>query len=71
MTINIVVWNVKGLNDFDKQKVVKKLVYEMKLDIIDIAENKVRKINFQTIFLNMFNNWQYVHNIVSLDRGRI
>ncbi|KAL3533558.1 hypothetical protein ACH5RR_007079 [Cinchona calisaya] len=53
--MNLSTWNIRGLNDPFKQSEIYKLIINMKISFIGIAETKLRK-------LNIAHGWCYIHN---------
>ena len=64
-------WNIRGLNQPQKQKEIVRLIQEFKLDVIGIIETKVKISNQDKINSNMIPSWKYVTNCQVDTIGRI
>lgn len=51
--MNVLVWNIRGINKPLKQKEVKKMVARLKVSIICLVETRVQKANIIKIRDNM------------------
>ena len=60
--MQILFWNIAGLNDPIKQLELRKIVNSTNYDIIGIVESKVRLCNINHIASFCFPSWQYIHN---------
>ena len=49
MKIKILSWNVRGVNDSDKRKVIKNLIRTNKVDLVCLQETKVQEMNFDMV----------------------
>ena len=45
MKIKILSWNVRGVNDSDKRKVIKNLIRTNRVDMVCLQETKVQEMN--------------------------
>ena len=45
MKVKILSWNVRGVNDFDKRKVIKNFIRAQKADLVCLQETKVQEMN--------------------------
>ena len=64
-------WNIRGLNQPQKQKEIVRLILEKKIDVMGIVETKVKLANQIKINNNMFPNWHFVTNSTTELTGRI
>lgn len=55
--INILTWNVKGLNGPRKQKEVRNFLQRNKIGMCCLVETKIKKENFAMVHHNLFQNW--------------
>jgi exonuclease III len=60
--INVLIWNISGVNKSLKQKEVKKMVARLKVSIIFLVETRVQKLNIIKIRDNMLPGWEILHN---------
>ena len=63
MRIKILCWNVRGLNDFEKRKLIKGVVRNQKLDLVCLLETKVKEMSQQmvnSVGVGRFLNWASV-----------
>ena len=49
MKIKILSWNVRGVNDSDKRKVIKNLIRTNRVDLVCLQETKVQEMNFYMV----------------------
>ena len=49
MKIKILSWNVRGVNDSDKRKVIKNLIRTNKVDLVCLQETKVQEMNLDMV----------------------
>ena len=49
MKIKILSWNVRGVNDSDKRKVIKNLIRTNRVDLVCLQETKVQEMNFDMV----------------------
>ena len=49
MKIKILCWNVRGINDFEKRKLIKEVVKNQKLDLVCLLETKVKEMSLQMV----------------------
>ena len=45
MKVKILSWNVRGVNDPDKRKVIKNFIRTQRVDLVCLQETKVQEIN--------------------------
>ncbi|GJR31764.1 RNA-directed DNA polymerase, eukaryota, reverse transcriptase zinc-binding domain protein [Tanacetum coccineum] len=69
MDIKVATWNIRGLNTFDKQKEVKKLITEEKLHLCAVIETRVKYSKIKNIGDIVFGNWEYVTNAENNNKG--
>ena len=63
MNITILSWNVRGLNDVDKQKMVTALIRSQRVDLICLQETKVQRMLemlVRKLGAGRFLNWESV-----------
>lgn len=61
---NIVSWNVRGLNDPNKQKGVKTFCIRNQVGLVCMMETKVRQRNFPKV-ANQFQEWEHFCELCS------
>ena len=49
MRIKILCWNVRGLNNSEKRKLIKGVVRNQKPNLVCLLETKVKEISMQTV----------------------
>ena len=49
MKIKILSWNVRGVNDSDKRKVIKNLIRTNRVDLVCLQETKVQEMNIDMV----------------------
>ena len=49
MRIKILSWNVRGVNDSDKRKVIKNLIRTNRVDLVYLQETKVQVMNIEMV----------------------
>ena len=64
-------WNIRGLNQPQKQTEIVSLIREMNIDVIGIVETKVRFLNQDMVNNNMIPHWNFVTNCQGDSIGRI
>ena len=70
--MNFLVWNVRGLNDLIKQKIVVSKIRELKIYLVCLLETRVKEQNMGVIHRKHFQGWQVLHNYLNIARnGRI
>ena len=47
MNIKILSWNVRGANNPEKRKVIKKFIRDQRVDLVCLQETKVQNMNLQ------------------------
>ena len=60
--MNILIWNVRGLNDPLKQKEVVGRVRDLKINLVSLIETKVKENKINAIISKHFHGWQVAHN---------
>ena len=63
MKIKILCWNVRGINDFEKRKLIKGVVRNQKPDLVCLLETKVKEMSLQmvkSVGVGRFLNWVLV-----------
>lgn len=71
MLMEVLAWNIQGLNDPLKQKEVKSSVRRLKVAIICILETRAPEVNERRIMENIVFGWDVLHNYNSHYLGRI
>ena len=63
MRIKILCWNVRGLNDIEKRKLIKGVVRNQKSDLVCLMETQVKDMSLQmvnSVGVGRFLNWALV-----------
>ena len=63
MRIKLLCWNVRGLNDFEKRKLIKGVVRNQKPYLVCLLETKVKEMSLQMVKsmgVGRFLNWASV-----------
>lgn len=47
--MNMLVWNVRGMTDLLKQKLIASLIYSIHVNIVCLIETRVKQNNMQSI----------------------
>lgn len=69
--VKISSWNIRGLNDLNKQRVVRKLICDNKLDVLAIMETRVKYSNSEKVMKKIVNHGSWLHNYSRAYNGRI
>lgn len=69
--MNVITWNVRGINKIYKQKEVKKFIQKNDVGLIVILENRVKEKNVSKTIMKIANNWGWCANYSHSDKGRI
>lgn len=69
--MNIIAWNVRGLNKSKKQKAVKDFLLLQKSGVICLFEHKIKKAKEKGATNRMFFEWNSYFNSDFNDKGRI
>lgn len=56
--MNIITWNVRGMNNVYKQKALKNFYRENNVVLIAVLENRVKANKAEAIMRKVFGNWQ-------------
>lgn len=64
-------WNIRGVNKRYKQKEVKNLLKNKKVDLVGIVETRVKAHKATQISANIASVWGKLHNYNSTENGRI
>lgn len=67
----ILIWNIRGLNNPNKQKEIKKMIQELKVGLCCLLETKVRNEKFGEVYNNMLKDWCIASNFTYCKEGRI
>lgn len=68
---NILIWNVRGLNNNLRISEVQEAIREHTLGLIGLVETRVREINSTLISSRISPKWNFIHNYSSNHLGRI
>ena len=49
MKLKILSWNVRGVNDVSKRKVIKALIRSQKADMVCLQETKMQKMSIRVV----------------------
>ncbi|KAF5208043.1 hypothetical protein FRX31_002370, partial [Thalictrum thalictroides] len=71
MYIPLSVWNIRGLNDPSKGKVVRKLIDEKRIGLMGIVETRVKEKNKAVVFNSIGLHWPMLDNYEDHYNGRI
>ena len=70
--MNIIVWNVRGLNDPIKQKAILGRIRDLQTNLVFLLETRVKEHNMQNIVSRHLQGWRILHNYFAEARnGRI
>lgn len=69
--MNIVTWNVRGLNKVYKQKELKVIIKENKIGLLAILEHRVVEKLETKIIQKIAQGWRWISNASSNNKGRI
>lgn len=69
--VNMLCWNVRGLNGPIKQKEVKLLCNIENVGLVGLLETKIKINKIEEIARKMFDGWQYITNLECHYNGRI
>ena len=69
--INLCTWNVRGLNDPQKAREIKKFIEINKLQMVGLVETKVRPHNSGKVQKRLKKGWHWINNNAASSRGRI
>lgn len=71
MEMNIICWNVRGMNDPSRERDVHELLVEHKIGIVGLLETKVKQSNVGRIENRVNGNCRWINNCGSDDAGRV
>ncbi|KAH0696002.1 hypothetical protein KY289_013484 [Solanum tuberosum] len=69
--VNMLSWNVRGLNGPNKQKEVKLLCSEEHVGLVGLLETKIKSNKIDQVADKLFGGWSYITNLVEHYNGRI
>ena len=49
MKIRILSWNVRGVNDSDKRKIIKSIIKSNKVDVMCLQETKIKEMSMELV----------------------
>ena len=61
--MNIFWWNIRSLNQSHKQEAKRNKIDTLQLDLFGVIENKVRAVNYDSVYNKCFPTLYCVHNI--------
>ena len=67
--VNIASWNIRGLNQASKQKLVRQVISDNSLSVCAILETHLALANIGKVGSFVFNNWQWTSNIDWCNKG--
>uniref|UniRef100_A0A803QNL0 Reverse transcriptase domain-containing protein n=1 Tax=Cannabis sativa TaxID=3483 RepID=A0A803QNL0_CANSA len=67
----IVSWNVRGINDYNKQNQVKNILHVNKAGLVGLLEKRVKALKLGALYVDMFKGWCFTLNIAWQEGGRI
>jgi len=67
----IISWNVRGMNSPQKQEDIKLFLHQQPTGMVGFLETKVKEENMTQVVGRVCNNWHWVHNADSMNRGRV
>nr|GEY93572.1 hypothetical protein [Tanacetum cinerariifolium] len=71
MTANVVeaIWNIRSMNQEKKQKEVRNVIKDEKLQVSVIIETHVKAANMSDVCSNVFGRWEWVSNSIVSSNG--
>ena len=69
--MNLMTWNVRGMNTQSKMDHVFNLLHSHKLSILNLVENKMCNTAIETFMYRFGSNWTHIHNNSCGSKGRI
>ncbi|KAH0698625.1 hypothetical protein KY284_012840 [Solanum tuberosum] len=69
--VNMLSWNVRGLNGPNKHKEVKLLCSEEHVGLVGLLETKIKSKKIDQVADKLFGGWSYTTNLVEHYNGRI
>ena len=67
--VNIASWNIRGLNQSSKQKLVRQVILENSLSVCAVLETHLAKVNLAKVSSFVFPNWKWSSNSDLCNRG--
>ncbi|XP_010666661.1 uncharacterized protein LOC104883796 [Beta vulgaris subsp. vulgaris] len=67
----IIIWNVRGVNNPNKQLEVKKFLTKKVVGIVGLLETKVKASNMGSLYQKLFSGWCFTANLAEHRSGRI
>ncbi|XP_062080777.1 uncharacterized protein LOC133785572 [Humulus lupulus] len=67
----ILSWNVRGINNKQKQKLVRHLINSQKVSLVGLLKTRVKARKLGSLYVNIFNGWCFTSNIAWHAGGRI
>lgn len=67
----ILIWNLRGLNNPNKQKELKKVIQEQKAGLCCLLETKIKNDKFSEVYRNMCKDWCIATNFTCCKGGKI
>ena len=69
--IKCLCWNVRGLNQWEKQVEVKQLIERQQIGLVALLETRIKAAQQGVFFQRLFSNWCFTSNISMHSGGRI
>ena len=64
MVDTIAAWNVRGLNNPKKQKIIQQWITNNRLNIVGLLEPRIQPVNMKVVEDGMgLINWEYLSNV--------
>ncbi|XP_060968460.1 uncharacterized protein LOC133036011 [Cannabis sativa] len=67
----IICWNVRGINNQQKQHMVKQFIANQKAGLVGLLGTRVKAPKLGALYLNMFSGWCFTSNLAWHKGGRI
>ena len=67
----VMCWNVRGLNQREKQQAVKKMILAHQVGLVGLLETRVKVFKLGALYLNLFQGWCFTTNTRWKKGGRI
>lgn len=68
---NIMAWNVRGLNNRNKQNEVRRFIESHNIKLFSLLETRVKMKNLGSTYMNVCSGWCFPHNLKCHENGRI
>lgn len=67
----IMAWYVRGLNNKDKQRLIKNLIDLTHISLVSLLKTRIKRAKLGEVNLNMFKGWAFTTNFAWHKGGRI